>query len=179
MNLIDIIILTPIGIGFVFGLFKGLIKELTSLAAIIIGIYGSKLFAPVFGNFLLKFFKLNNSLIIPLSYLIVFLLIVGILMLLAHIFDKVISSISLGGLNRVLGGFFGALKYALIISFLINIVDVLDQQFSFISEESKETSITYTPIMVFGPVIWDEVQKLDFFENNNKRTEKDAEQEPS
>jgi len=34
MNSLDLIIIIPIAAGFIFGLFKGLIKELTSLAAI-------------------------------------------------------------------------------------------------------------------------------------------------
>ena len=41
MNTIDFVILIPILIGFVFGLFKGFIKELASLAAIFLGIYGA------------------------------------------------------------------------------------------------------------------------------------------
>jgi len=53
MNSIDIFLLTPIAIGFVFGIFKGLIKELASLAAIVLGIFGSKALAPSFSKFLI------------------------------------------------------------------------------------------------------------------------------
>jgi membrane protein required for colicin V production len=168
MNIIDIVILIPIGLGFIFGLFKGLIKELMSLAAIIIGIYGAKFFAPALASVLIKLFNSHNSVIIPVAHLTVFLLIVGILMLLAHVFDKIISSISLGGLNRILGGVFGGLKYALLISFLINIVDIVDRQFHVIEKETKETSFIYGPMLAFGPVIWDEIQQLDIFDKNNQ-----------
>lgn len=54
MNSLDIFILIPIAIGFVFGLFKGLVKELTSLAAIFLGIYFSKILSPWLSQILVK-----------------------------------------------------------------------------------------------------------------------------
>ena len=49
MNTLDLVILIPIAVGFVFGLFKGLIKELTSLAAIFLGIYAANIIITMVG----------------------------------------------------------------------------------------------------------------------------------
>ena len=46
MNVLDIVLIAPVCLGLVFGLFKGLIKELMSLAAIVLGIVGARWFEP-------------------------------------------------------------------------------------------------------------------------------------
>lgn len=174
MNIIDIIISIPIGLGILFGLFKGLIKEFISLAAILIGIYGAKFLAPTLSSVLIKLFNSHYTIIVPLSHLIIFLLIIGTLMLLAHVFDRIISAIALGGLNRMLGGLFGGLKYALLISFLINIIDIVDSQFHIIERETKETSYIYGSMLALGPVIWYEIQQFEIFDNNNPGKDADG-----
>jgi membrane protein required for colicin V production len=73
--------------------------------------------------------------------------------------DKMFDSISLGGLNKLLGGVFGALKFALIVSVLLNVFDAIDSRFSIISKETKENSIGYNPLMKLGPKLWDETKK--------------------
>ena len=155
MNTLDFYLLIPIIIGFVFGLFKGLIKELTSLAAIVLGIYGAKLLAPKAYSILISTFGVNDTLAKPLSYLVLFILIVIGMLLLAKMLDKVFESMAMGGLNKLLGGIFGALKYALIVSVLLTVFDTIDSRFSILSRETKETSIAYKPLMNFAPVLWD------------------------
>lgn len=174
MNSLDLLILIPIAVGFIFGLFKGLIKELTSLAAIILGIYGAKMLAPAVSDILIKSFEFSAKTAKPLAYLLLFIAIAILLLILANVVDKVFSSLSLGGLNKLMGGIFGGLKYALIVSVLLNVFDALDSRFSIISIETKDQSIGYKPLMKFGPALWEETKKnktLDF--------DKDAENEKS
>ena len=159
MHTLDLILLIPIALGFVFGLFKGLIKELTSLAAIVLGIYGAKLFAPVISDFLIHKFDFSTKTALPLSYLLLFAAIALGLLLLANMFDKLFDSMSLGGLNKFLGGLFGALKYALIVSVLLNVFDSLDSRFKIIKPTTKEESIGYKPLLKFGPTLWEETKK--------------------
>ena len=59
MNSLDLFILIPIIAGFTFGLFKGLVKELTSLAAVVLGIYGAKFFSPWLVAVLVKSFDFS------------------------------------------------------------------------------------------------------------------------
>lgn len=72
MNKLDFILLIPIGIGFVFGLFKGFIKEITSLAAVLLGIYGAKLLAPYVAAFLVGTFRFSDKTALPMAYLVLF-----------------------------------------------------------------------------------------------------------
>lgn len=159
MHTLDLILFIPIALGFVFGLFKGLIKELTSLAAIVLGIYGAKLFAPVISAFLIHEFKFSSKTALPVSYLLLFVAIALGLLLIANMLDKIFDSMSLGGLNKFLGGLFGALKYALIVSVLLNVFDSMDSRFKFIKPTTKQESIGYKPLLKFGPTLWEETKK--------------------
>ncbi len=158
MNSLDLLLLIPITLGFIFGLFKGLIKELTSLVAILLGIYGAKLFAPLVSKVLINKFDFSPTIAHPIAYVILFIGIGIGLLLLANVLDKIFGSLSLGGLNKILGGIFGGLKYALIVSVLLNVFDALDSRFSLIKHQTKESSIGYKPLMGFGPTLWDETK---------------------
>jgi membrane protein required for colicin V production len=74
---------------------------------------------------------------------------------------------SLGGLNKFLGGLFGALKYALIVSVLLNVFDAMDSRFPLIKAKTKEESIGYKPLLKFAPKLWDETKKNKESENKN------------
>ncbi|NDP19531.1 MAG: CvpA family protein [Paludibacter sp.] len=173
MNSLDLLVLIPITIGFVFGLFKGLIKELTSLAAIVFGIYGAKIFAPSVSEMLEKSFEFSSKTSKPVAYLILFVTIAVILLVIANMLDKLFSSLSLGGFNKLMGGIFGGLKYALIVSVLLNIFDALDSRFSIVKIETKEQSLTYKPLMKFGPALWNETKTNKKFDFDKDTTDED------
>ena len=160
MNSLDIFILIPIAVGFVFGLFKGLVKELTSLAAIFLGIYFSKLFSPWLTGVLIKSFDFSIKMAQPMAYLLIFIGVVIVLLMIARVLDKMFESISLGGLNKLLGGLFGGLKYALILSVLLNVFEVIDSKFNIVEPETKSSSLVYLPMIHFGPKLWDDAKKL-------------------
>ena len=56
---------------------------------------------------------------------------------------KLFKLISLGWLNRLIGGVFGAVKWVLIVSIIVLCVDMLDSVLHFIRPEIKESSILY------------------------------------
>ena len=159
MNKLDIFLLIPIALGFIIGLYKGLIKELTSLLAIVLGIYGAKLWAPDVSGFLVHKLDFSGKTAQPIAYMLVFIAIAVLLLILAKMLGKVLDSMSLGGLNKLFGGIFGGLKYALILSVLMNFFNVIDSKFSIISKQTIEKSIGYKPILNFGPKLWEETKK--------------------
>ena len=68
---------------------------------------------------------------------------------------------SLGGLNKLFGGLFGALKYALILSVLINVFNVVDDKFSIINPTTKSASFAYKPVLDLGPALWEEAKSYN------------------
>ena len=85
-----------------------------------------------------------------------FIITIIIALLVSRLADKLISSISLGWLNSLLGGVFGGLKFAIIISVLMNVFDALDTKFHFARPESKTESIGYYPVLKLAPSLWDQ-----------------------
>ena len=158
MNPLDLFILIPIIAGFTFGLFRGLVKELTSLAAVVLGIYGARFFSPWLAAVLVRSFNFSARTAQPTAYFLLFLVIVVGLLFLSRIVDKVFESMSLGGLNKLFGGLFGALKYALILSVLINVFNVVDDKFSIINPTTKSASFAYEPVLKLGPALWEEAK---------------------
>ncbi len=159
MNTLDVLILIPLLLGFVFGLSKGFIREIISIAVIFIGIYGSKWLSPIAVSMLTGVFSVSEVVAKPLSFVVVFIAIALSLMVLAKSLDKLIENISLGGLNKLFGGLFGLLKYALVISLLINVFHILDSKISILKNETKSASILYQPMLDLAPVLWDEVKE--------------------
>lgn len=171
MNTMDLVILVPVLFGIIQGLFKGLVKELTSFAVIIIGIYGAKLLNSPVANMLENVASFSPQMARPLAFLFSFILLAIALFLLAQLFDKTLSIIQLGWMNKFLGAIVGGLKYLLILSILLNVFDAIDERFHLMNKTTKEESLTYSVVLKAGPELWKEVKdkKLDNKGNNNQQ----------
>ena len=150
MNYLDIII----GLIFFYGLFKGftrgLIIEAASLLSIIIGILGALTFTPIIESLLSYFLsdeKLPSSIIIFTASLILIVLSVNIF---ARNLTKFIKMVSLGGINKVLGGIFGVSKYILLISILLVFVDQFSFMFEFFESNFLEESVMFESLKKIG-----------------------------
>jgi len=175
MSNLDLFILIPIVLGFIFGLFKGLIKEIASLAAIVLGIYCAKAFAPSVSGFFIRSFSFSPKTALPLAWLFLFVLIATILIILAKMLDKFFDSISLGGLNKLLGGFFAAFKYALVVSVLLNVFGAIDSRFPLIKPKAKTESIGYQPILGLAPKLWEKSKDVRVFEERIRTNDEEKE----
>ena len=150
MNYLDIII----GLIFFYGLFKGftrgLIIEAASLLSIIIGILGALTFTPIIESLLSYFLsdeKLPPSIILFTASLILIVLGVNIF---ARNLTKFIKLVSLGGINKVLGGIFGVSKYILLISILLVFVDQFSFMFEFFESNFLEESVMFESLKKIG-----------------------------
>lgn len=65
------------------------------------------------------------------------------------------------------GGALGALKYAMIISVLMNVFDAVDTRFHLSKPEKKEASIGYVPILKLAPTLWKESK--EFYEQQKTK----------
>lgn len=165
MSTADLLIIISVSLGFILGFFKGFIKELASVVAVIAGVYLSRAFSPSLSQILQSNTSMSPSTAQASAYLIVFLLVVVVLFVVAHSLHKIFEAISLGGVNKILGGVLGSLKVLLIISVLLNIYDAFKQRFYFdplASHNISYPSKIYEFTLGFAPKLWDETQKQDF-----------------
>ena len=159
MSWLDIIILLPLLIGLVRGLMKGLVIEITSIVAIILGIVGSRLWGAVLATWLLRQFAWPESVCVVLAYVLLFVSISILLHLLAKLLTKLFKKISLGWLNRLLGGVFGTLKWGIIVLVMVLCIHQLDKQFNFIQKDLKQKSVVYMQAAPLSEKMWVEIKK--------------------
>ena len=161
MSFLDIVL----GILLLWGLYKGLknglFVELASLAALIIGIFGSIHFSYIAGDYLSQNMEWNPRYIKITSFVITFIVIV----LLVHAAGKLLTKIAdfamLGLLNKIAGGIFGALKVAVILGALLVFFERATASINFINEETKKASIFYQPIRDIGDLVFSRVFRKD------------------
>jgi membrane protein required for colicin V production len=117
MNPFDILIIIILGYSLVRGLFRGLVKELSSIIGVLGGFYAAYTYYQVVAGLLSRLIH-DISYLNILSFLIIFcgvLIIVGVL---GVIIKYVLNIAFLGWIDRIGGVIFGVLKGILIVSIL-------------------------------------------------------------
>ncbi len=158
MSWLDILILLPLLIGLVRGLMKGLIVELSSIVAIILGFMGAKYWSASFATWLMQQFNWSETACIVVAYALLFAGIALALNILARLLSKLFQKIQLGWLNRLLGGVFGVAKWGIVIVALVLCLHNLDKQFQFIQPELKDKSVVYTTLTPYAEKAWEEIK---------------------
>lgn len=176
MNYLDIILVIPLLWGLYKGLSKGIIKELASLIALIIGIYGAVHFADSIQPYIKNSLSIESSFLPILSFAITFIGIVLVVRVIGFIVDKIIKLVALGFISRVLGGVFGVLKTAFIISALLLIVNTFDYYLNLIPLEQKNASVLYRPLSNMIPSIAPNVSDGNSLINEAEKIWEEAEQ---
>jgi len=139
MNYLDIMITVPILYGLIKGIKHGLVKEITGLVSIVVGVYVSVHFSELLTPYFKESLKGNESFIPILSFALLFIVTLLLIKFFGYLADKFMKALALGVVNYILGGVFGALKMVIIISFVIHIADQID----IIPKETKQTAVLH------------------------------------
>jgi len=148
MQTIDFILAIPLLWGLIIGFKKGLILELASLAALVLGVLGSLAFSDYAGKHLSEMLEIPPAYLSLVSLFVTFILIVFGVFLIAKFLDKMLKIIALGFINRLAGALFGLLKYGLICSFALYFLSMVNQKVSFLPNNYHKDSLLYEPIML-------------------------------
>lgn len=159
MNVFDIIIAALLLFGFVRGLMKGLFVEVSSLAALIGGIYGAIHFSYFSGDFLKTYVSWDEEYISLAAFAITFVIIIIVIALIGKTLTKLANFASLGIINKILGGVFGGLKIGLILSILFIFFGKMNDTIPFVKKETLDTSILYEPVKKIAPTIFPSIIK--------------------
>ena len=171
MNIFDIIIAALLLFGFVRGLMKGLFVEVASLVALVGGVYGAIHFSYFIGNFLKESVSWNEEYISLAAFAGTFVVIIVVIALLGKALTKLVNFASLGIINKILGGIFGALKIGLILSVIFIFFSKMNDTIPFIKKETLDASILYKPVKKIAPTIFPSIIK----DTNEEETETDSE----
>ena len=134
MNTIDIVIGIILIFGTVNGFMKGLFVEVTTLVGLVLGVYGAIHFSYFLGDFLKDSVSWDESMIQVVAFAGTFLIILIALVLLGKAMTKIAETIALGFFNKMVGGIFGFLKYALILSIVLIVYDEINASIRFMEK---------------------------------------------
>jgi membrane protein required for colicin V production len=150
MNYIDIVIGGLVLYGAVNGFSKGLIVEAASLIALFFGLFGALLFSSSVGKLLENYIGSDKIPPSGVLFVLTFIIIIIAINFLAKFLTRVLKTVALGGVNRVLGAVFGGLKYVLILSGIVMILDQFEFLFTFMEADVIYESTLYKPVKLIG-----------------------------
>ena len=146
MTTIDIIILIALGAGVIVGFMKGFIRQLASILGLIVGLLAAK---ALYTSLAVKLCPtVTDSMTVAqiLAFIIIWIAVPLIFTLVASVLTKALEAVSLGWLNRMLGAGLGALKYLLLVSLVICVIQI--------SQTKKEQSLLYYPMESFAGIFF-------------------------
>jgi membrane protein required for colicin V production len=121
MNPFDILIIVIFGFCLVRGLFRGLVKEVSSIIGVLGGFYAAYSYYIVVAKGLSRFIA-DAAYLNILSFLIIFCLILIIINILGIIIKYLLNIAFLGWVDRIFGVLFGMIKGILIVSVIFIIL---------------------------------------------------------
>ena len=160
MNYFDIIIIIPLLWEAFKGFKKGLVIELASIVALLLGVWGGIKFSSVSAKYLGEMFDISVKIMPLISFAVTFLLIVIAVFALAKLLERFIKMTALGFVNKLLGATFGTLKFGLIISIILNLVNNINEEITVLEPEMKNTSLLYQPICKVALIVFPGIKEI-------------------
>ncbi|PWN05969.1 CvpA family protein [Rhodohalobacter mucosus] len=150
MNTLDFIILLPIAYFAWRGFMNGFIKEILSIAGIVIAVFltfeymadVSRMFRPIFSN---------GSQATIAAGIFIFVLTVAMAQFIAYAAGKFLELININFINKLVGLIFGSLKSGIIVSAFL----LLLAGFNLPGETARNESISYPYVIYLAPAVFD------------------------
>lgn len=146
MNFVDIIILVPLVYAGWKGFQHGVIIEVFTLLALLVGIYAGIHFSDLTANWLKNSFGFNSPYLPTVAFTLTFLGIGAMVYFAGKMIEQVVKVTNLTPLNKIAGIFFAVLKMSYFVSVFLVLVESYDEKGEFIPEKTKDESLLYKPV---------------------------------
>ena len=154
MSIIDIVLGALLLFGLIRGAIKGLFVEISSLCALVLGVFGAIHFSYFVSDLLESKVDWDEKTMNIIAFATTFVIIVLAISLAGKALTKLADFAALGMLNKLLGSVFGALKIGFILSVLLIVFNKLNKTLPFMEEDQLEESILYKPVKSLAPMIF-------------------------
>lgn len=156
MSVFDLIVFIIIGIFAVIGFKNGIIREVFRLFGLILAIFVAFTYFELFKDWITSTTGILPSYALIISFLVLFFSVILLIHIAIWLIEYVLKISFLSLTNRILGSFFGVLKAGLLLSLAVLFLATLDIP----SQETKESSFTYTTIERIAPTLYDGVMSI-------------------
>ncbi|MDR1021930.1 MAG: CvpA family protein [Prevotellaceae bacterium] len=158
MNVFDIAFALLFCVAVYFGIKNGFIMQVTALLSLILGVYIAFKFSGMLAGWITGL-GVGSQAIAIISFTLIFIGVIILARLAAHVAQKIVSIAMLGWLNRLLGVVFSLAKMALIVSVVLFIINSIDREFGFMPRGQISKSKLYMPLSRLAPSL---LPYLDF-----------------
>lgn len=169
MQALDIVLLIILGIGLVLGGTRGLLAQLASLLGIVVGLYVAKLYYVDLAAEISPLVVESLSAAQIISFIAIWLIVPIVFGLFADMITKFMEAIHLGWFNRLMGSILGVIKYGLLLSALLCVLDFVDSDNKLITETKKTESVLYYPMKSVVKTLFFAVKDV-YLENESRLT---------
>lgn len=119
MNFIDIAILVILALFLVKGLLRGLLREICSLLGLLAGALLALRYHGPLAQTMAEAFRLPAGFCAAVTFALLFLAAVLVFWGVGYLLTRFVKLLFLGGLNRVVGGFFGLAQGVLLLAVIL------------------------------------------------------------
>jgi membrane protein required for colicin V production len=123
MNYLDIIIAIVLFVFGYKGFRKGLIIEVVTLAAFVVGIYGAMRFSDFTASHLQEFMEINPKHLNTVAFVLTFVILVILVNMIGRAVTKLVQAMELGFVNKMFGFVFGVAKGVLLCSIMVMVLN--------------------------------------------------------
>ena len=158
-----LIIIVVIIYAFIKGFYNGLINEIASFLGLFIGAIVSYTFSDNLSEILNSYFEIDPKVLNILSFILLFIITAVCFTIAGKSLTKLIKFISLGTINRLLGGLFSSLKFIIVIVSISMVINYLSEllMIEIIPLDQTNNSKVYPVLIDIGNLI------LDYLNNNS------------
>ena len=151
MNWFDICILIVIIYCIIKGYKTGLVKQLSTLAGLIVGAVLSGKLSVLVLPYIQHIKQIPPYMAPPLSYALTFLIIIASFYLLGTMMEEILKTVKMCTLNKLAGVALCLTKWLFAISIVINLIVQADEHHQLIAPKIQNGSATYKYIQPFAP----------------------------
>lgn len=153
MNYIDIVLIMPLLWGLYKGFSKGLIIEAASIIALGLAMWGAIKFHNLVSVWMKDFMGWQSQYMPLLAFALIFIGVLLVVFGIAKLIEKFVKAIALGFVNKLTGAIFGMLKFGLILSILIFVINAIEKSVRVIPAEVRQGSLLYEPVGKIAPLV--------------------------
>ncbi len=149
MIYIDLIVIVVLVYAFLKGFSNGLVNELASFLGLLIGAIISYSFSDDLSKIIDDYVEIDGQILNILSFILLFILTSFLFTIAGKYMTKLIKYISLGTINRLLGGIFSSLKFLIIIVSISMVINYFSELLAIEIIPSDQTNkSTVYPILI-------------------------------
>ena len=161
MNVLDIVLIILFIPAIIRGISKGFIEQVIALASLFLSAWLAYLFADKVGTWLSAYIDgVSKEVLYIFAFIIIIILTVMLLNLLAKVLSNVVSAISLGWLNSILGLALAVFNTALIIGLILSAFSSFNASTFHLGTEWMDSSVIYRWISDLTQTIFPYIENL-------------------